>query len=109
MPEVGSEENFEPRLFFGHLESVQEECRKRFQEFSWIEPMTKFVVNKFKAVDVSETAILIGNIFQADVGEPELEIINFQSGTVLQSYSKKKYMWKLADGMIYPPPTRDCA
>jgi hypothetical protein len=60
------------------LENLQEEFRMRFQEFSSVGPVTKFVVNPFNAVDASETATLIGNVFQADVGEPVLETITIQ-------------------------------
>jgi hypothetical protein len=69
MSEAGTEENFEPLPFVGHLENLKEEFQRHFQEFSSIETVIKFVVNSFNAVDVSETATLIANIFQADVGE----------------------------------------
>jgi hypothetical protein len=55
---------------------------------SSIESLTKFVVNT-----ILEKATSKGNIFQADVGEFELEIINTRSGTVLQPYSKEKDYW----------------
>jgi hypothetical protein len=102
MSEAGTEENFEPLPFVGHLENLKEEFQRRFQEFSSIETVIQFVVNPFNAVDVSETATLTANLFQADVGELELEIINIQSDIVLQSYSKEKNFWKLVDGMKYP-------
>jgi hypothetical protein len=47
------------------------------QEFSYNERVTMFVVSPFNAVHVSETETLIGNCFQADVGE--LETTNIQS------------------------------
>jgi hypothetical protein len=102
MSETGTEENFEPLPFLGHLENLKEEFQRRFREFNSIETVIKFVVNPFNAVDVSQTATLIANLFQADVGELELEIINIRSDIVLQSYSKKKNFWKLVDGMKYP-------
>jgi hypothetical protein len=86
MSEAGTEENFEPLPLVGHLENLKEEFQRRFQEFSSIETVIKFVVHLFNAVDVSETATLIANLFQADVGELELEIINIQSDIVLLSY-----------------------
>jgi hypothetical protein len=97
-----AEENFEPLPFVGHLENLNEEFQRRFQEFSSTETEIKFVVNPFNAVDVSETATLIANPFQADVRELGLEIINIQSDIVLQSYSKEKNFWKLVDGMKHP-------
>jgi hypothetical protein len=51
----------------GHLENLQEELRRSFQEFSIVEPITKLVVNPFNAFYVSETVTLIGIIFQDDV------------------------------------------
>jgi hypothetical protein len=45
MSEAGSEENFDPCPFVGHLQTLQKESRRHFQEFSSIEPVIKFVVN----------------------------------------------------------------
>jgi hypothetical protein len=60
--------------------------------------MTTFVVNPHNAVDVSEAATLIGKLLQADVGKLQLEIINIQSDTLLQSYSGEIF-WKPVNRM----------
>jgi hypothetical protein len=41
-------------------------------------------------------------MFQADVWEFELEIINIQSDIMLQSYAKEHNFWKLVDRIKYP-------
>jgi hypothetical protein len=58
--------------------------------------VTQFVVKPFSAVDISEIVELIGNLFQADIGE--IQTTNIQSDVMLQSNSSEKNLRKLVDG-----------
>ncbi|XP_044306557.1 general transcription factor II-I repeat domain-containing protein 2-like isoform X2 [Varanus komodoensis] len=102
MRQVIGESDFNNLPFVSHLETLEEQFHARFQQFTDIEPVVSFFENPFSPIDVTETAVSIGELCQTGVEEIELEIIELQNDLVLKSNSAQDNFWNLVDSQKFP-------
>ncbi|XP_062998575.1 general transcription factor II-I repeat domain-containing protein 2-like [Elgaria multicarinata webbii] len=102
MRQVVGESDFNNLPFVSHLETLEEQFHARFQQFTDIEPVVSFFENPFSPVDITETAVAIGELCQTGVEEIELEIVDLQNDLVLKSNSSHDNFWSLVDSQKFP-------
>jgi hypothetical protein len=97
MKKMVGESNFSLSPFVNHLQTLLEEFKKRFQQFTTTElVVTFFFVNPFTyKIEETETATSIGRLFQARAEELEPEILDLQNKAVLKSYTTNENFWNL--------------
>ncbi|XP_062978806.1 general transcription factor II-I repeat domain-containing protein 2-like [Elgaria multicarinata webbii] len=99
---VVGESDFDAAPFLDHLETLERELHARFRQLAAIEPAVLFVMNPFGPIEVHETALSIGELFQGRKEEVELEIVGLQNDLVLKSHSGYGNFWNLVDSQRFP-------
>lgn len=90
-------------LFIKHLQVLQEQFEKRFQQFTIIEPMVSFFINPFTCkTNIMEVAAYIAEVVQVKAEELELEILDLQSDLMLKSLISDEDFWNTVDRKKFP-------
>ncbi|KAK0146900.1 SCAN domain-containing protein 3 [Merluccius polli] len=77
------------------------EFEERFQDFDKLQPCVTFISNPFLQVDITCISEQLGETFNLNAGELEMEILTLQNDITLKAHQGSPHFWCLVDSEKY--------